>query len=121
MTSLKKDYCSADNERENVLSIPLMKHNPPPPAPPRDRSRNAAGRNKGIGLVTCNIKGMVPNLLYFQKHCKQYEIVCIQEYWLWSFQDDECNIFAPEKDYFIRCSDQTDQTVGFRLPRGKGR
>ena len=63
---------------------------------------------------------MVPNLVYFQKLCREHDIVCVQEHWCWSFQEHELGKYAPDRDYFIKCSDQNDPITGFRLPRGKG-
>ena len=61
-------------------------------------------------------------MVYFQKLCKNFDIICIQEYWLYEFQNHELSQCVLEKDIFTRCSDFADPLIGFNLPlpRGKG-
>ena len=61
--------------------------------------------------------------MYFQKLCKEYDIVCIQDHWCYDFQSHEFGELGElslNKDYSVRCSDQNDPISGFNLPRGKG-
>lgn len=48
-----------------------------------------------------------------------YEIVCLQEHWLFECQKHELESILPNKDFYIRCSDTYDNLTGDRLPRGK--
>ena len=63
---------------------------------------------------------MKSNVAYFQKLCKAFNIVCIQEHWLWEFQSQEISKLSSEKDFIIHCSDYLEPITGDRLPRGKG-
>ena len=63
---------------------------------------------------------MKSNVAYFQKLCKAFNIVCIQEHWLWEFQSQEISNLSSEKDFIIHCSDYLEPITGDRLPRGKG-
>ena len=87
---------------------------------PGNSTRNKPRREKGLSILSSNIEGVKTNIAYFQKLCKTFDIVCIQEHWLWEFQSHEISKLGAEKDFIIRCSDYLDPISGVNLPRGKG-
>ena len=89
--------------------------------PTRNAARNTDRREKGLSIVSCNIEGVKNNMVYFQKICKNFDIICIQEHWLYEFQSHEMAQYVPDKDIFTCCSDYSDPLLGFNLPKGKGR
>ena len=110
------DEMTKSQDRDHFLAIPPIKHNPPARTNPR---HNATG-TEGLSIASCNIEGVKSNTVYFQKLCKNYDIVCVQEHWLWDFQKHEMQSLSVNKDFHIRCYDSIEPLTGFRLPRGQG-
>ena len=77
-------------------------------------------KNRGITLATYNIEGVETNAPFLQFLCDNFDIVFLQEHWMWEFQKHELSILTKNKDNFSRCSDASDPLSGFSLPRGKG-
>ena len=83
-------------------------------------ARDSTAGTERLSIATCNIEGVKSNTVYFQKLCKDYDFVCVQEHWLWDFQKHEMQSLSLNKDFHIRCYDSTEPLTGFRLPRGQG-
>jgi hypothetical protein len=43
---------------------------------------------QNIDLITCNIEGAKSNNVFLQKVAKEKTVLCIQEHWLWSFDEN---------------------------------
>ena len=72
-----------------------------------------------LSLVSCNIEGVKANTLYLQKLCKDNEIVCLQEHWLWDFEKHWFRNEIPNFGSFVRCCDFNDIISSFSIPRGR--
>ena len=111
---------SKPNMKSNNPEGEFFVGSPTQTQPPENSTRNKPRREKGISIVSSFIEGVKTNIAYFQKLCKTFDIVCIQEHWLWEFQSHEISKLGAEKDFIIRCSDYLDPISGVNLPRGKG-
>ena len=86
----------------------------------RSSVEHRAEKNRGITIATCNIEGVKTNAPFLQFLCDNFDIVFLQEHWMWEFQKHELSIITKNKDNFTRCSDASDPLSGFSPPRGKG-
>ena len=78
--------------------------------PGKTHSSRRAGRIatkscKGLSIDTCNIEGAKTNTPFLQQLCKDNDIICMQEHWLWECQNHEMRLLVTNKDFFIRSSD----------------
>ena len=51
--------------------------------------------------------------------CKDNEIVCLQEHWLWDFEKHWFRNEIPNFGSFVRCCDFNDTISSFSIPRGR--
>ena len=61
--------------------------------------------------MTWNIEGVKNNMDYFQKLCANSEMSCLQEHWLYEFQNHELSQYVSEKD----TSDSSDPLLAFNF------
>jgi exonuclease III len=73
-----------------------------------------------IDLITCNIEGAKSNNVSLQNVAKEKSALCIQEHWLWSFDENYFNKIIPQMECYIRCSDYNAPISNFQVPRGRG-
>ena len=51
---------------------------------------------------------------------KNESIICLQETWLWTFEESTLENIIPNYEGFTRCSDLYENISNFQIPRGKG-
>ena len=102
------------------MNLIIFVASPEETQPTRTYQTASVRRPQGTSIVPCNIEGVRHNAAYFQNLCKVYEIVCLQEHWMWECQKHELDNLALDKDSFSRCSDHYAPLTGFSLPRGRG-
>ena len=95
---------TANNSR--ILEMFLFVRN----SPGKTHSSRRAGRIatkscKGLSIDTCNIEGAKTNTPFLQQLCKDNDIICLQEHWLWECQNHEMRLLVTNKDFSIRSSD----------------
>ena len=63
------------------------------------------------------VKGNASSLINLSR---DDSINCLQETWLWSFENNVIDCLDPNYDSFVRCSDMNDNISNFQVSRGKG-
>jgi exonuclease III len=73
-------------------------------------------------LVTVNIEGLNSNIQFLKSLIleKSPEIICLQETWLYSFQNKDIAEHFPEYNFAAKSVDDDDPLPPFKLPRGYG-
>ena len=60
------------------------------------------------------------NSLYLNTVESSSDITCIQEHWLYEFQEESLALALPNMDMCVICSDTFEEISNFNLSRGKG-
>ena len=63
---------------------------------------------KALSLVTVNIKNYNANKVYLEQLLKNFDIVCIQEHWLYNFEKNNLNDASMSHTCFARSVDDDD-------------
>ena len=63
---------------------------------------------------------MKGNSPFFINLARENKLLCIQETWLWSFEEKTIDNIIPNYESFAKCSDMYDKLSNFQAPRGKG-
>ena len=87
----------------------------------RDTIRKSERSTTPTSVVTINIENFNTNKLFLETLLIQFEIVCIQEHWLYNFEKHKLELFCHEHgfDCFLKCSDDADPLSPLQHPRGK--
>ena len=82
-------------------------------------STGKAEKHTIINLASLNLEGR-GNSLYLSKMEPLYDIICIQEHWMFEFQKQSLSEVLSNMELAIRCCDTFEDISNFNLPRGKG-
>ena len=72
--------------------------------------------DSSLKVVTVNIEGVIANKLFLDELCKDNDILCLQEHWLWDFQQDWIGKNLNDFGTFVRCHDSNDPITNFNIP-----
>ncbi|CAC5420983.1 unnamed protein product [Mytilus coruscus] len=103
-------------EPKNCFFIPCSN-------PSRSSRQSTTQPRKSVSdltIATCNIEGVKSNSKYLTDLCKKFDIICLQEHWLYSFQQHELDQYLPNKHSAARSVDSVDDISSINLPRVKG-
>ena len=69
-----------------------------------------------------NIENFHTNKLYLKELMDTYEIICLQEHWLYNFEQSTLDDFCAENNFdsYIKSADDSDPIIPLQRPRGKG-
>ena len=73
-------------------------------------------------LVSVNIENFNPNLVFLETLFNDYQIVAVQEHWLYGFEKGKLIDFCEKQGFstMIKSSDDNDPLTPLQRPRGKG-
>ena len=73
-------------------------------------------------IVTLNIENFHTNKLYLKELMDTCEIICLQEHWLYNFEQSTLDDFCAENNFdsYIKSTDDSDPISPLQRPRGKG-
>ena len=73
-------------------------------------------------MISINIENLASNHLYVRNLIKKHNpsIICLQETWLFTFQNKKIEELFPEYEYVARSVDEDDPLPPYKLPRGYG-
>ena len=73
-------------------------------------------------IVTLNIGNFYTNKLYLKELMDNHDVICIQEHWLYNFEQATLDKFCAEQNFesFIKSTDDSDLINPHQMPRGKG-
>ncbi|VDI42849.1 Hypothetical predicted protein [Mytilus galloprovincialis] len=111
--------CNSGKDQTNA-SNHFFRNNPVSQETARTPTYRGSDLKSGLKLATCNIEGISSNSAFSDFLGSNYDIICIQEHWLYDFQVHNFDKFFQDKVSFVRCSDTYEQISGFNLPKGKG-
>ena len=97
---------------ENNMKKIVFSHSSTETQLSRSSDKHGAETSRGITIATCNIEGVKTNAPFLQFLCDTFDIVFLQEHWLWEFQKHELSFLTKNKDNFTRCSDASDPLSG---------
>ncbi|MCG8097222.1 MAG: reverse transcriptase family protein [Candidatus Thiodiazotropha endolucinida] len=66
------------------------------------------------------MEGAKGNASFLINLARQNSIICLQETWLWTFEDYVIENLVPNYETFVRCSDINDNISNFQIMRGNG-
>ena len=73
-----------------------------------------------LSIVTVNVKNYNANKLYLEQLLNNFDIICIQEHWLFSFEKDILKQASMRHTCFARSVDDDDLISPYQRPRGYG-
>lgn len=96
-------------------------HSKPQQETPRSSlpRRNTSPDNKTVDIVTFNVGGVKGNASTLIDLARSDIIICLQEIWLWTFEDSTIDNLLPNYESFVRCDDLNENIPNFQVPRGK--
>ena len=73
-------------------------------------------------LVSVNIENFNTNLVFLETLLNDYQIVAVQEHWLYGFEKGKLIDFCEKQGFstMIKSSDDNDPLTPLQRPRGKG-
>lgn len=83
------------------------------------RGQTKKSRNV-LKIATSNIKNYNANKVYLQHLLKKFDIVCIQEHWLYNFEKDNMKEASSNHTCFAKSIDDEDPISPYQRPRGVG-
>jgi exonuclease III len=79
------------------------------------------GKTKGlVRMVTANIKNYNANKIYLQHLLQNFDIVCIQEHWLFNFEKSSMEAASDIHACHAKSIDDLEPVSPFQRPRGYG-
>ena len=66
------------------------------------------------------MEGVKGNAATLMKLAQNNSILCLQETWLWTFEESTLENIIPNYEGFVRCSDMNENISNFQITRGKG-
>ncbi|CAC5387511.1 unnamed protein product [Mytilus coruscus] len=111
--------CSADSKYDSRTQELFFIPRSNPSRPSRQSTTQPRKSVSDLTIATCNIEGVKSNSKYLTDLCKKFDIICLQEHWLYSFQQHELDQYLPNKHSIARSVDSVDIS-SINLPRGKG-
>ena len=66
------------------------------------------------------MEGVKGNAATLMKFAQNNSILCLQETWLWTFEESKLENIIPNYEGFVRCSDMNENISNFQITRGKG-
>ncbi|MES9904544.1 MAG: reverse transcriptase family protein [Sedimenticola sp.] len=77
------------------------------------------GDDTPIEIAVLNVEGVKGNASFLINLARQHKIICIQETWIWSYEDNVIKNLVPNYEAFVRCDDMNETISNFQAPRGK--
>ncbi|CAC5412819.1 unnamed protein product [Mytilus coruscus] len=115
-----KAKCSADSKYDSRTQELFFIPRSNPSRPSRQSTTQPRKSVSDLTIAACNIEGVKSNSKYLIDLCKKFGIICLQEHWLYSFQQHELDQYLPNKHSTARSVDSVDDISSINLPRGKG-
>ena len=73
-----------------------------------------------LKIASLNIKNVKSNRIYIQQLLQNFNIICIQEHWLFQFQLPHLNDLSSEHTFHGKSVDMNDPISPLQIPRGYG-
>ena len=76
--------------------------------------------SKQISIITLNAKNIKGNLAYAQSLAAKYDIICLQEHWLFSFELKFLESISKDHSIHAKAVDMNNPLPPLQVPRGYG-
>ena len=73
-----------------------------------------------LNILSFNIEGIRSNAPYLHEILDKFNIICLQEHWLWDFEKNDISKLLPKFNYFIRSVDSDFPRTHYVRSRGYG-
>ena len=82
--------------------------------------KDAVPISQTLNILSFNIEGANGNMSSLINLAKNESIICLQETWLWTFEESTLENIIPNYQGFTYCSDFYENISDFQIPLGKG-
>ena len=91
--------------------------------PPEETARaypnrvNTVPIDQTLNVLSFNVEGVKGNAATLMKLAQNNSILCLQETWLWTFEESTLENIIPNYEGFVRCSDMNENISFSNYPR----
>ena len=79
---------------------------------------NTVPIDQTLNVLSFNVEGVKGNAATLMKLAQNDSILCLQETWLWTFEESTLENIIPNYEGFVRCSDMNENISNFQITRG---